>query len=64
MNTDGILIGILAFFLIGMFHPIVIWSEYYFSSRCWPVFLVAGLSFLAVSVGINETLLSVAFFCI
>ena len=61
MNTDGILIGALAFFLIGIFHPIVIWSEYYFGSRCWPAFLAAGLLFLAASVCSGGTLLSVAF---
>lgn len=60
MNTDGILIGALAFFLIGIFHPIVVWSEYYFSSRCWPVFLAAGLFFLAASVCIEGRLISVA----
>ena len=38
MNFSGILIGVLTFFLIGLFHPIVIYAEYYFGSRCWPVF--------------------------
>ena len=40
---DGIIIGCISFALIGLFHPIVIWSEYHFSSRCWPAFLLAGL---------------------
>ena len=34
MNFSGILIGVLTFFLIGLFHPIVIYAEYYFGSRC------------------------------
>lgn len=59
MNLDGMLIGALAFCLIGIFHPIVIWAEYYFSSRCWPVFLIFGLGFLIVSGLIANTLLSV-----
>ena len=42
MNFSGILIGVLTFFLIGLFHPIVIYAEYYFGSRCWPVFLLVG----------------------
>ena len=41
---DGVIIGGIAFALIGLFHPIVIWSEYHFSSRCWPAFLLAGLA--------------------
>ena len=41
---DGIIIGCISFALIGLFHPIVIWSEYHFSSRCWPAFLLAGLA--------------------
>ena len=28
MNFSGILIGVLTFFLIGLFHPIVIYAEY------------------------------------
>lgn len=47
---DGIIIGCISFALIGLFHPIVIWSEYHFSSRCWPAFLLAGLALLAGSV--------------
>ncbi len=42
MNFSGILIGVLTFFLIGLFHPIVIYAEYYFGSRCWPVFLLVA----------------------
>lgn len=61
MNVDGILVGMLAFLLIGIFHPIVIWSEYYFSSRCWPVFFVVGVSLLAASVYTDGVLLSIAF---
>ena len=30
---DGIIIGCISFALIGLFHPIVIWSEYHFLVR-------------------------------
>lgn len=33
MNFTGILIGVITFFLIGLFHPIVIKAEYYFSKK-------------------------------
>ena len=49
MSFNGILIAVVTFFLIGLFHPIVIKCEYYFSDKVWPVFFVIGLIMLAVS---------------
>ena len=49
MSFIGILIGAVSFMSIGMFHPIVIKAEYYFSKKCWPVFAVAGVILLYVS---------------
>ena len=60
MNFSGILIGVLTFFLIGLFHPIVIYAEYYFGSRCWPVFLLVGILCMILSVRMQEILLSVS----
>lgn len=42
MNFSGILTAGISFLVIGIFHPIVIWAEYYFTKRCWPVFLRQG----------------------
>ena len=56
MNFSGILIGVLTFFLIGLFHPIVIYAEYYFGSRCWPVFLLVGILCMILSVRMQEIL--------
>ena len=50
MNYDGILIGIGTFLIIGLLHPVVIKAEYYFSSRVWPVFLVAGIVCIGLSL--------------
>jgi hypothetical protein len=47
MHWQGIVIGLAAFLIIGIFHPIVIKGEYHFGRKIWPVFLVVGL----VSVG-------------
>lgn len=59
MNLTGIIIGGAAFLIIGIFHPIVIKGEYYFSKRIWPVFLVFGLAVLALSLFThNETIAS------
>jgi hypothetical protein len=43
VNFDGIIIGVCAFLVIGIFHPIVVKTEYYFSSKVWPIFLIIGI---------------------
>ena len=43
MNWQSLAVGALAFLIIGLFHPIVIKAEYYFSKKVWPVFLAAGI---------------------
>ena len=58
MNVSGIIIGILSFMIIGIFHPIVIKCEYYFSSRVWPVFLVSGIICVILSCMIHNDILS------
>ena len=50
MNFSGILTAGIIFLVIGIFHPIVIWAVYYFTKRCWPVFLAAGVIRLGLSV--------------
>jgi hypothetical protein len=39
----GIIIGVATFFIIGLFHPLVIKGEYYFGVKCWWVFALAGV---------------------
>ena len=60
MNFSGILIGLISFLSIGIFHPIVIKAEYYFSYRCWPFFLLAGIIFLIISLNFDNIILSCA----
>ena len=43
MSYTGPLIGLATFAVIGIFHPIVIKTEYYFGTRPWWVFLLAGI---------------------
>lgn len=50
----GLFIGICTFLIIGLFHPIVIKCEYYFSTRCWWWFLAIGIAGIALSVWIND----------
>jgi hypothetical protein len=60
MRFDGLLIGIAAFLIIGIFHPIVVKGEYYFTEKIWPLFLLAGIAALALSCFVQQTLLSSA----
>jgi len=50
VHWSGIVIGAAAFLIIGVFHPIVIKCEYYFSQKVWPLFLVGGLVCCIISV--------------
>lgn len=58
MNFQGILIGILSFLIIGIFHPIVIKCEYYFTDKVWKYFLVLGLVFIFCSTWFEGPLIS------
>ncbi len=58
MNFEGLIIGISTFLIIGLFHPIVIKTEYHFGVRVWWVFLIMGLVGVAASLIIENTLLS------
>ena len=53
MNVTGLVIGAAAFLCIGVFHPIVIKSEYYWGVRCWWLFLMFGIGCLAGSLFAN-----------
>lgn len=59
MNWTGIATGIGAFLIIGILHPVVIKTEYYFGKRAWPVFLLAGLVCNAMSLATRSTIPSV-----
>lgn len=59
MCFDGLIIGVCTFLIIGLFHPIVIKSEYYFGVKCWWVFLVLGIIGTVASLFINNTIMSI-----
>lgn len=44
LHFQGLLLGALTFITIGVFHPIVVKTEYYFGTRPWWVFLVLGIA--------------------
>ncbi|MGP1526177.1 MAG: DUF4491 family protein [Bacteroidales bacterium] len=68
MNFSGIIVGAATFLIIGIFHPIVIKMEYYWGRQSWWLLFLAGVFFSALSLFINEVILStiigaVAFSC-
>lgn len=61
MNIYGIIVAIICFLCIGLFHPIVIKSEYFFSAKCWPVFLAAGMLLLIISAFMENIHIAIIF---
>lgn len=53
-NLTGLLIGLLSFLIIGMFHPLVIKCEYYYGtgSRWW--FLIGGIIGVIASLFVHD----------
>lgn len=56
MYLQGLIIAIATFLIIGLFHPIVIKSEYYWGTKCWPAFAVAGAALLITSMFVSNVL--------
>lgn len=58
MNFTGIIIAICTFLIIGIFHPIVIKTEYYTGTRFWWVFLLSGIVMIITALFIEEIIIS------
>ncbi|MBR6774657.1 MAG: DUF4491 family protein [Bacteroidales bacterium] len=58
-NLSGIFIGIVTFIIIGIFHPIVIKSEYYFGVKCWWLFALMGIASTIASILVEELIWSI-----
>ncbi|MFI3285608.1 MAG: DUF4491 family protein [Rikenellaceae bacterium] len=58
LNFIGIIVAVATFLIIGLFHPIVIKSEYYWGVKCWWFFLVLGLISLVASLLIENFIFS------
>jgi septum formation protein len=59
INFLGPAVGILTFVIIGIFHPVVIKSEYHVGKKIWPLFLIVGLLSVTASLLIENAYLSV-----
>lgn len=58
MFFTGLIIALGTFLIIGVFHPIVIKTEYYFGTAPWWVFLVFGIGAIIASLCIAQVILS------
>lgn len=60
MHFTGIIIAIMAFFIIGLFHPIVIKTEYYTGVKFWWAFLLLGIACIGSALFVENTIASAA----
>ena len=58
MNFTGIIIAVSTLLTIGIWHPIVIKTEYYWGTRPWIVYLVVGVAAITGALFIENTILS------
>jgi len=61
INFDGLLIGVITFLIIGLFHPVVVKAEYYWGTKSWWLFLFVGIGGLIASLLTTELILSAVF---
>ncbi len=59
MYFSGLLVGVVAFLLIGVFHVVVIKGEYHFGKRIWPLFAVIGVVSVIASLFIENVTVGV-----
>ncbi len=58
MFFTGIIIAVIAFVIIGIFHPIVIKTEYYTGVKLWWAFLLLGIVCLCGALFVENTIAS------
>ena len=57
-SFSGIIIGLLSFLIIGIFHPSVVKSEYHFGTKIWPVFMICGIICIIFSLLSDNIIIS------
>ena len=58
MHFAGIIIGAITFIIIGLFHPVIVKSYYYFGVKCWWVFFITGLICLVATLFVENIVVS------
>ena len=54
----GLGIGLSAFLIIGLFHPVVVKAEYYWGTKSWWIFLILGVITVIISMLLSNLFLS------
>ena len=54
MNYSGIIIALTTFLTIGIWHPIVIKTEYHWGTRAWVVYLAIVVACIAAALFISN----------
>ena len=58
-NYSGILIGVVTFLIIGLFHPLVVKAEYHIGTKSWWLFLLFGLVSAVASLLVGNLVVSI-----
>ncbi len=58
MYFTGIIIAASTFLAIGIWHPIVIKTEYYWGTRPWILYLIVGLACITGALFIENAIIS------
>ena len=58
---NGLLVGIIVFLIIGLFHPLVIKAEYYWGTKSWWLFFIGGMLATISSLFIENIIISSIF---
>ena len=58
MYFTGIIIAICTFLTIGIWHPIVIKTEYYWGTKPWIIYLLVGVASIIAALFIENTMIS------
>ena len=58
LHFTGIITGIATFFVIGIFHPLVIKGECYFGVKIWWIFMLMGIAAMTASAFVENVLCS------
>lgn len=58
MYFTGLTIAISTFVIIGVFHPLVIKTEYYTGTKFWWIFLLCGIICIALSLLVEQVIIS------
>ena len=58
IHFHGLILGISAFLCIGLWHPIVIKTEYYFGTKVWWIYLLIGILCICGSLFVENIYVS------